>query len=545
MAVLAGGLGGAVAILFRGGIDLFQALFYGTASERLAHLAADLSPWHRLFAPALGGLVVGLLVHSLLPDRRPHGVADVIEAAALRGGRIPFRTGLAAGLVNALSLGAGASLGREGPAVHLAASASSWLAHAVRLPTALTRTLLACGVAAGVAASFNAPLAGVIFAMEVTLGEAVLAALAPVVLAAVVGTVMVRLSFGDQPAFALPPLPAPPIAEYPLFIAAGVLAGLLAALFIRLMVAAPAVCRRAGVATGIPRWLHPALGGLAVGAIAVRWPEVLGVGYEATDTALKGGYALAALGGLLAVKLAAAVISFGAGLGGGVFSPSLMLGAVAGSAFGLFVGTALPGTPSGETLYAMVGMGAVAAAVLGAPFSTVLIIFEMTANYPATVAAMLGVTASSMVARAAAGPSFFHMQLARAGVDLRDGTEVGLLASARVRDLMLTDPPRVTAGADAQSAAAALAGAPGGVALLVADPGGRPLGILTAAGPAGPLPALTPADDLRAALARFDETGAAALPVVDPRSEPPRAIGLLLERDALRTYRRLVGGRRP
>lgn len=560
VALLAGVLGGAMALLFREMIAGSQALFFGTGNDRLAGFAASLSPWHRFLAPAVGGLLVGLMVRSLLPDGRPQGVADVIAAVALRGGRLPLAGGLAAGLVNAVSLGAGASLGREGPVVHLAAAASSALAAGLRLSPALTRTLLGCAVAAGVAASFNAPLAGVIFALEVVTGNAVLSAFVPVVMAAAVGTVMARLAFGDFPAFILPALSAPPLAEFPSFALLGLGAGLVAAVFARAMLAGQDVWHWAGRRTGVPRWLHPVLGGLMLGALAVRWPEVLGVGYEATDTALKGGYGLEVLTTLFAVKLAAAVLSFAAGFGGGVFSPSLMLGALAGGAFGIVADTALPAFASDRSLYATVGMGAVAAAVLGAPVSTILIIFEMTANYPATLAAMLGVVVSTTVMRATTGTSLFHLQLARAGIDAAEGPEVGLLATVRVRDLMRTEPPCLSADADAATVAEALRAAPGGL-VLVADPdSGAALGVVTAtaladrlsqgepgataADLAEALPTVGPADDLRTALARFDQSGVTALAVVDDRGGPPRALGLLHERDALRAYRRLIGGKR-
>ncbi len=561
LALAVGTLAGVAAVLFRLGIGLVQSLFYGSADERFAHVAAALSPWHLLAAPALGGLLVGLLARAWLPEGRPQAVADVIEAAAVRGGRMSLRTGLAAATVNALSLGVGSSLGREGPVVHLGAAISSWTARSFRLSPALMRTLLGCGVASAVAASFNAPIAGVLFALEVVTGNYVLSAFAPVVLAAVVGTALGRAVYGDYPAFVLPVLDTPPVAEFPSFVLLGAAAALVAVVMMRGMLAAQQGFVAAGRRLGVPRWLHPALAGLLLGALALAWPEVLGVGYEATDTALRGGYATAGFAALLLAKLAAVWLSFGAGFGGGVFSPALFVGAMAGGVFGAGAAAVLGEGASTVGLYVMVGMGAVAGPVMGAPISTILIIFELTGNYPATLAAMVGTVVSAALVRVLFGHSLFTRQLALRGIDVTDGAELAPLASVRVRDLMAGDAPVVAPGAGRADLAAALCRSGCGTLLAATPEDGRLAGILLAEDVAralaapedagdGPraaallrrLPPLTPGDDLRTALRRFDETHAPALPVVaDPASLRP--VGVIHEGDALRAFRALATGR--
>ncbi|MEE8292856.1 MAG: chloride channel protein, partial [Kiloniellales bacterium] len=204
LAIVIGVASGLAAIAFRQTIDLVQRGTLGFGGEKVATLAAGLAWWHLLLVPALGGLAIGLFVHFFMPHRRPEGVADVIEASALKGGRMSPLVGLKAALVSAASIGVGASVGREGPVVHLGASLGGWAAERLRLGRGLSRTLLGCGVAAAVAASFNAPIAGTFFALEVVVGHYALSAFAPIVLASVTGTIVSRMYYGDFPAFILP-----------------------------------------------------------------------------------------------------------------------------------------------------------------------------------------------------------------------------------------------------------------------------------------------------------------------------------------------------
>ena len=442
LALVVGVLAGVVVIGFREGIAFFQNAFYGTSSERLYQFVQTLQWWQVLWPPVVGGLIVGILVRIGLPEERPQGVADVIEASALKGGRMSLTTGLRAALINAISIGAGASVGREGPAVHLGAALAASISKRLHLTRSLSRTLLGCGVAAAVAGSFNAPLAGALFANEVVIGHYALKAFAPVVIASVTGTAISRAYFGDFPAFTLPPHAITSYLEFPAFVILGLLGGITASIMVRAILRAQDVAE----STPLPIWLRPALGGLAVGLIALMVPQVLGVGYGATEQALVGNATLFLLLAILLAKVLATAISLGFGFGGGVFSPALVIGAVLGGAFGIMITDLFPSLDAGSGAYALVGMAAVAAAVLGAPISTALIIFEMTSDYELTLGVMLAVVVSTGVFRAIHGRTFFTAQLERRGLDLKGGFESGLLRAGRVGDVMQRSVETVSPG---------------------------------------------------------------------------------------------------
>jgi len=443
LAVLIGLLAGACAVAFREGIAFVQYLGFGVASERMQAAVAALPWWRVLLVTTGGGLAVGLIVRYLMPSRRPEGVADVIAASALRSGRMSLLNGLGAAVVSAVSLGAGASTGREGPVVHLGASLSSFVARKLHLGRGLSRTLLACGVATGVAASFNAPIAGVFFALEVVLGNYALGAFAPVVIASVTGTVLSRAYFGNFPAFVVPASYINSFLEFPAFALLGVVCAIVAIVFLRLVALSSAAFEE----SRLPEWLRPAAGGLLVGLVALFFPQILGVGYEATDLALHGQFALNMLIILIIAKVAATAISLGAGFGGGVFSPSLFLGAMTGGAFGIVATLAFPDLSSGYSAYTLVGMGALSGAVLGAPISTILIVFELSANYELTIAVMVATAVATLVTRYVHGDSFFGWQLRGRGIQIEGAREQRLLQSIQVSDIMRNDYLTVTPAA--------------------------------------------------------------------------------------------------
>jgi chloride channel protein, CIC family len=367
-----------------------------------------------------------------MPGRRPQAVADVMEASALRGGRMSLNVGLGAATLSAASIGCGASVGREGPIVHLGASLGAYIARRLHLSASLAQTLLGCGVAAAIAGAFNAPIAGVFFAIEVVIGHYGLGAFSPVVISSVMGTVITRLHIGPDAAFQLPPQMVTSHWELPAF----VLLGLLSALAAITLMRGIAFVQRSHDRLGVPRWLRPAIGGLAVGLIALQLPEVLGVGYDVTDLTLRNAYALQLVVLLALAKGAATALSLGSGFAGGIFSPSLVLGALIGSAFGMIAAAIFPDLGSSPSVYAILGMGAVAACTLGAPISTVLMIFELTTEYGVTFAVMVAVAVGSIFARQLRWPSYFTWQLAERGINLQGGREQALLRSRRVAGIM-------------------------------------------------------------------------------------------------------------
>jgi CIC family chloride channel protein len=433
------GAGGAV-VLFRETIGLVQNIAFGTDSERLFQHLEKLLWWQIVVVPAVGGLIIGLLVKYMMPEKRPEGVADVIEAGALRGGRMSLLTGIKVAVVNAVSIGFGASVGREGPAVHIGAAFGGWLASSLLLSRSVSRTLLGCGAAAAVAASFNAPIAGALFASEVVIGHYALSAFAPIVIASVTGTAISRYYFGDFPAFVIPEHIIKSFWEFPAFIALGIIAGLAAMVFMKSIMLSNSLAGR------IPDIVKPAIGGAMIGVIAIWFPQVLGVGYGVTEAAVKESFPLILLVSVCIAKILATSISIGFGFGGGVFSPALVIGAMLGGAYGMIFTALFPDLSTGTGAYTILGMGAMAAAVLGAPISTALIIFEMTSDYALTMALMIAVVIASMITRQFHGGSFFAWQLERRGHDLRDGFEVALLRNLKVRSVLSSGGELVTLG---------------------------------------------------------------------------------------------------
>jgi CIC family chloride channel protein len=430
-----GALAAGAAIAFRDLIGLVQLGAFGFDSEQVFSLAQELPWWRLLLVPALGGLAVGLFIHFVMPGRQPQGVAQVMEAAALRGGRMGIKAGLGAALASAVSIGFGASVGREGPVVHLGASLSSWISGRLHLPRQLCMTLLGCGVASAIAASFNAPIAGVFFALEVVVGHYALSSFAPIVIASVTGTILSRLYYGNYPAFLIPEHAIISFWEFPAFVIVGVGAAMIAIVFIKVSMAA-----QDGIAKlPWPGWIKPAVAGLLLGAVALEFPHVLGVGYETTNAAIVGQFPLGMLAILLVLKLVVTSICLGAGFGGGVFSPSLVMGALMGGLIGGLATLAAPELSSGAGAYAIVGMGAVAGAVLGAPISTILIIFELTSSFTLTIAVMVGVVIASVITQAVVGRSFFTVQLERRGIRIDGGREITLLESRKVTEITATD----------------------------------------------------------------------------------------------------------
>ena len=554
LALVIGAAAGTASIGFRYAIDIAQQLFYGFSGEQVATLAAALPWWQVVLAPAVGGLVVGLLVYFGMPGRRPHAVADVIEASALRGGHMSLTVGLRAAVISALSIGCGASVGREGPVVHLGASLGSWIAKRLHLGRALSRTLLGCGVAAAIAASFNAPIAGVLFALEVVIGHYALSAFAPVVLASVTGTLISRMHYGDFPAFILPvDRGIASVWEFPAFALLGVVSAMAAVIFMRSVTFTEDTVKR----LPLPPWSRPGIGGLLVGVIAIAFPQVLGVGYEATDAALSELYPLWLLIALIAAKTAATSISLGCGFGGGVFSPSLFLGAMVGGAFGVIATQAFPDLSSGHGAYTLIGMGAVAGAVLGAPISTILMIFELTNDYALTIAVMIATVIASIITQQAFGRSFFTWQLERRNISVKGGQELTLLHEVRVARVMDTGFESVAPGASLAEVRSLLRKARWGT-LFVADGARRLIGViaysdledaafdtshdamLTAADVARGHPAVLKADDdLTDAIKIYAASGEAHLPVVTD-AESMTLVGIAHEHEIMLAYQRAL-----
>ena len=411
LAIPVGLLSGGVIILFRLLVESTQGLFLpGGDVENYEGLVPAL----RLLLPAAGGLLIGLVWHSLKPETREVGIVRVMERLAYHEGRLTMRNALAQFFGAALSIISGHSVGREGPSVHLGAASGSQLGQWLQLPNNSNRTLVACGIAAAIAASFNTPLAGVIFAMEVVMMEYSLVSFAPVILAAVTATTLTQAVFGNMPVFTIPPLQLGSLLELPYVILMGILLGSLAALFIHLL------SRSTTRSAHWPVWLRCTLGGCIVGLFALPVPEVMGIGYDTVNQALLGELGLALLITIAIAKLLATALGLGLGLPGGLIGPTLVIGAMGGGAMGVVAATWLPGDFASPAFYALIGMGTMMGATLQAPLAALTAMLELTANPHIILPGMLALITAGLVSREVFGKESVYIVLMRTrGLDYR------------------------------------------------------------------------------------------------------------------------------
>jgi len=450
IALLIGIVAGFAALFFRKGIIVLQGLLYGTEDVTRLNTLAEALPWYWiLLMPVAGGLVVGLILHHFTPDGRVRSVADVIEGAAIYDGRVEHRAGLASAAASLITLSSGGSSGREGPVVHLAGVISSWVSDRIHADGITARDLMGCAVAAAVSASFNAPIAGALFALEVVLRHFAVHAFAPIVIASVAGTVINRLEFGDVTEFSLPVASNLEFyGELPAFLLLGLICGVVATMMMRAIFLAEDMAGYIQVRLHLPRWLRPVGAGLMLGIIAIWFPHIIGVGYETTSAALTGKLLWHEAVVFAVLKVVAVAITLGGRMGGGVFSPSLMVGALTGLAFGHVATAVFPDVSGAHTIYALAGMGAVAAAVLGAPISTTLIVFELTGDWQIGIAVMVAVSMSTALGSRLVKRSFFLAQLMRRGVRLAAGPQDYLLAMFPVSKLMRAPDHEAAAAED-------------------------------------------------------------------------------------------------
>ena len=385
--------------------------------------------------PAAGGLVVGL-IHNSIPERRSHGPPDIIQSVQEMDGRIPVRTGFLSAVASVVSLGAGASVGQYGPLAHVGATLGSLVARVNRDSRWMATVGVGCGVAAAISTAFNAPIAGIVFAHEVILRHYSLRAFAPITVAATMGHVMANVVFERPPLFRLDAISVNFAPEFLGFILIGAVGAFVAVFYMRAILFANRIARTIPCANA----LKPMLAGAGLGLAAIWLPDILGIGKETLRFAvIDHAFAPGELAFLLVAKILATALCIGFGFAGGVFSPALLIGILFGALAGTGAELILGDLRSDIGIYAICGMVAVTSAVIGAPLTTILIVFELTRNYDLATAAMVSVVFSNLVSYRAFGRSLFDVQLHMRGFDLTAGREKVMLDRRLIENYITRD----------------------------------------------------------------------------------------------------------
>lgn len=534
--------------LFRAGIDFFTQYYRESGLQLLGG-----GPFGIILILGVGGLIVGTLMGRFIGTERHHGVAGVIESAALAGGRLRYRRMPLKVLMAAFSLGAGASGGPEDPSVQIGSNLGSMLAQWLHVSDERGRLLVAAGAASGIAAAFRAPIAGVFFALEVVLGDFSTGAFGVVVLAAVISSAFTQaLNAAGGPELGIRNYALGGLQELPLYALLGVIAAPLSAIFIRVFYWQNDVWHH----LHLPRPLKTGLAGVIVGIIAIFLPQIMSTGVETINSLLNTGASEYLIGMLLllaAAKIIATSISLGGGFIGGVFAPSLFVGATVGHAFGQVFTRLLPGsTAANPATFAMAGMAAMMTGVIRAPITAVILLFELTNDYRLILPLMLATVVCLFLVERLAPEGIYQIALARKGVRLQGGREIFLMNTVKVREVMTTGAPTVpeTLPAEQLSAVFEKYNTRG---LLVVDAAGKLAGIVTpqdvvCARDAHKLETSTTGDICTREVITVtgDDSVGKALQLISPRDlgripvvsaiDPKQIVGLLRRRDIVKAY---------
>jgi CIC family chloride channel protein len=566
LATIVGGLGGLGAVGFRLLINGIQWLTIGQTGTTILGRVAELPWWYLVALPAVGGLFVGPLIHFLAREAKGHGVPEVMEAVALRGGRIRPRLVLVKSLASAATIATGGSVGREGPIVQVGSAIGSAFGQLLRVSPDRMRVLVGCGAAAGIAATFNSPVAGVIFAIELILGNYAITTLTPLIVSSVVATVVCyafpSVTGGNVRAFDIPfTYELVSAWEIPLFALLGVAAGLVALLFVVAIYAAEDAFDR----VPIPPYVKPVAGGLMLGGLLLlaQWltgyAHGFGVGYQTIEMAMTGHMVWTVLVLVLALKLVMTPLSIGCGLSGGVFAPSLVVGSLTGALFGAAANALFPGMTGPVGAYALVGMAAVVAGATHAPIMAILMLFELSGDYQIILPLMIACVIASLITSRLKKDSIYTQKLTRRGVDLSRGLEATIMETTHVGDVMRREVPTVRLGASFVEVVHQLL-EERRHQLYVVDAEGRLAGVITlddvkpvlletglddavaAADLMDPeVPRLTPSCSLAASIGTLGAGRYEELPLVEDPPEPGEAssgrlVGAVARRDVFQFY---------
>lgn len=433
LAVLVGLLGGLASVLFKIMIQFFQTLFWRAPN---IIMAVSSQPWYlTILIPAAGGLIIGPIIYYGAREAKGHGVPEVMESLIFRGGRIRNQVVAIKALASSICIGAGGSVGREGPIVQISSSAASTLGKLFRIKESGMRTLVAAGAAAGIGGTFNAPIAGALFAVEILLGEFGVFSFSPIIIASVISTLTSRFIIGDFSAFTVPKYTLISVWEIGPYILLGIISGLVAIVFIKALY----FFEDRFDSLRIHPLMKPVLGGLLIGAVGLGLPQIFGVGYDSIDVTLQNqlGLWLALL--LVFSKILSTSLTLGSGGSGGIFAPSLFMGAMTGNFIGSIFHHYFPASISSPGAFSLVGMGAVVAAATHAPITAIVIIFELTGDYKIILPLMLSSIIASFMAVGLHEESIYTMKLKRRGILLKEGREVNILRSLKAKNFISHD----------------------------------------------------------------------------------------------------------
>ncbi len=436
MAGVVGLMGGAINVLFYLSIEKVQVLLVGHPGENIVEVAEHLTPVWRVITPTIGGLAAGLVLFWGLRLAGKPRTTNLLEVVVAGDGRLPTRSGIVRAVSSLMSIGSGASIGREGGITQLSATAASKWGQIAHWQPYRLRLLVACGAAAGMAAAYNAPITGAIFAAQIVLGNFSMNLFAPLLCSSVVAAMLSRSFFGLKQWYEAPAFDFTHIGQLPWFLLLGLLAGMLGAVFLKLLRLSQETFKRV---PSLP--LRMTIGGLLVGVIAVYFPEVWGNGYVVTNRIIQQRMDGNLLVGVFAAKFVATVITVGAGAVGGVITPTLFLGAGLGSLFGMvlqkFGLTAAP-----VATFALVGMGSVFSATTRSPLLAMFMVFEISLNYSLMPALMLGCAVSTLVAQRLHPNSIYTEPLRLRSLEV-ESYRLGAATEQTIGDLMRAPVPPV------------------------------------------------------------------------------------------------------
>ena len=385
-----------------------------------------------IIVPIIGGLIVGPIIYFFAPEAKGHGVPEVMQAILLKGGAIRGRVAFIKAIASAVTIGTGGSVGREGPIIQIGSSLGSIVGQFFKVPARKLKTLVACGAAAGIAAAFNAPIAGALFAVEIILMDFAVAQFSPIVISSVMATVISRSFEGDFAAFIVPKYELISPYEIGFYFVLGAMSGMTAYIFIKALYFSEDYFDEK---LKFPEYLKPAIGGLGVGIIALAFPQIMGVGYDSMNHALYGNMIWYLAIALVFVKVLATSITLGSGGSGGIFAPSLFMGAMLGYFFGSFVHQYFPEISASPGAYALVAMGGLVAGTTRAPITAIIIVFELTNDYHIILPLMITCIISTIISSKLSRESIYTLKLLRRNIGIKEGMETNVMESINVGDV--------------------------------------------------------------------------------------------------------------